>query len=384
LLPKPPFANLPMHRKFLLLAFLLLAAVAQAQDVLTLGSGQAAASGSVGIPVYVRDVSGTPLGVDAGGGKRIQGIAFKVLFPTELVQSVSFARTGVTAAPSPLFQSTPSGADYASVLLSFSESASPLALGLNAGAPGNQIGTLTVTLKPAVPAGSTALLTLHPASAMLSNQAGTTSETVANGNLALVNGSVTVTTTLSAPGGLVATAVSTTQVQASWVGVGGANHYEIWRSSHNGATALAGTAAGTTFADLNVTPGTTYLYRVRAIDAGGGASPFSNLDLATTILFTDDPVAALTTLIKAVHVTEARDAVNAMRVAAGLLPLADDPTIAVGAPVRAQHMIELRFYLNDARLALGLPALTFTDAGPTQGVTVVKAVHMQEVRNAVK
>jgi hypothetical protein len=373
-----------MPRHLLLSAVLLFAAVAHAQDVLTIGSGQAAAGGSVGIPVYVRDVSGTPLGSDAGSGKRIQGIAFKVLFPAELVQSVSFARAGVTAAPSALFQATPSGTDYASVLISFSETASPVPFGLNAGAPGNQIGTLTVTLKPAIPAGSTALLTLHPFSAMLSNQAGTTSETVNNGNLALVNGSVTVTPSLSPPTGLVATAVSTTQVQLSWVGVGSANHYEIWRSAHNGASALAGTSSGTTFADTNVLSGTTYLYRVRAIDAGGGASAFSSLDLATTILFTDDPLAALTTFIKAVHFTEARNAVNAVRAAAGLPPLPDDPTIAPGAQIRAQHMIELRFYLNDARAALGLPTLTFTDAGPAQAVTVVKAVHMQEVRNGVK
>jgi hypothetical protein len=373
-----------MHRKLVLLALFLCAVGASAQDVLTIGSGQAVSGSSVDIPVFVHDVSGTPLGIDAGAGNRIQGIAFKVLFPSETVQSVTFARAGITASPAPLFQSTPNGPDYASVVMSFSESASPLPFVLNAGAPGNQIGTLTVTLQPSVPAGTTAVLTLHPFSALLSNQAGTTSESVANGNLALVNGSVTVTSTLGAPASLVATANGTAQVQLNWVGVGGANHYEIWRSSHHSAGALAGTSATTTFTDNNVVAGTTYLYLVRAVDAGANAGPFSNLDLATTMVFTDDPAVALTTLIQAVHFVEARNAVNAVRAAAGLAPLADDPTLAAGMPIRAQHMIELRFYLNDARAALGLSAVSFTDSGPVPAVTVVKAVHIQEVRNGVK
>ncbi|HKO57482.1 MAG TPA: fibronectin type III domain-containing protein, partial [Thermoanaerobaculia bacterium] len=279
-----------MYRKLLPLAILLLAAAASAQDVLTIGSGQAASGGSVAIPVFLRDVSGTPLGMDAGSGKRIQGIAFKVLFPTETVSSVTFARSGVTAAPAPLFQSTPTGSGFCSVLLSFSETASPIPFTLNAAPPGDQIGTLTVMLQPTAIAGSTALLTLHPASALLSNQAGTTSESVANGSLALVNGSVTVASTLAAPAALVATAVGTSQVDATWLPAASAHHYEIWRSSHGGASAPAGTSSGTTFSDTNVSAGTTYLYRVRAVDAGGGASPFSNLDPATTMIFTDDPL----------------------------------------------------------------------------------------------
>ncbi|HKO59184.1 MAG TPA: hypothetical protein VJ276_25180, partial [Thermoanaerobaculia bacterium] len=91
-----------------------------------------------------------------------------------------------------------------------------------------------------------------------------------------------------------------------------------------------------------------------------------------------------TTLIKAVHISEARTAVNAMRAAAGFLALPADPTIAAGVQVRAQHMIELRFYLNEARVAVGLPSLGFTDPGPVPATTVVKAVHVQEVRDGVK
>jgi len=362
-------------------ALLLLSAVAaNAQDVLSVGSGQAAPGGSVAIPVSVRDTSGTPVGLDAGSGNRIQSIAFKVLFPIETVASVTFTRAGVTSGLTPLVSLSPSGSGFVSAIFSFSESTSPIPFTLNQTDP---IGTLTVNLQPSAVRGTTALLTLHPDSAMLANQGGTLSETVMNGNLALINGSVTVTSTLGTPAGFVATASGTTQVNASWGAVSGADHYEVWRSSHGGASAPIATPSGTTFSDTSVVAGVTYLYRVRAIDAGGAASAFSNLDPATTIVFTDDPLAS-GTAIKAIHFIEARTAVNAMRDAAGQLPVAADATIAVGLPVKAQHMTDLRTMLNAARVAAGLSALSFTDPTITQFVTPVKAVHIQEVRNGVK
>lgn len=369
-----------MRHLFSALLLLFSAVAANGQDVLSVGNGQAAPGGSVAIPVSVRDASGTPLGSDAGSGNRIQSIAFKVLYPTETVASVTFTRAGVTSGLTPLVSLTPSGSGFISAIFSFAESTSPINFTLN---QTDQIGTLTVTLQPGAVRGTTALLTLHPASAMLANQGGTLSETVMNGNLALINGSVTVTSTLATPAGFVATASGTTQVNASWGAVSGADHYEVWRSSHGGASAPIATPAGTTFSDTSVVAGVTYLYRVRAVDAGGAASAFSNLDPATTIVFTDDPLASGTN-IKAIHFTEARAAVNAMRDAAGMLPVDADPTIAVGLPVKAQHLTDLRTLLNAARVAAGLSALAFTDPTITPFVTPVKAVHVQEVRNGVK
>jgi len=58
----------------------------------------------------------------------------------------------------------------------------------------------------------------------------------------------------------------------------------------------------------------------------GGASAFSNFDPATTS-FTDDPLAASSTLVKVIHVNEMRSAVNSLRLVAGLQPLAADPTL---------------------------------------------------------
>jgi len=355
---------------------------ATAQDVVTIGTGSAPSGGMVSIPVSARDAGGTPLGSDAGAGNRIQGFAFKVMFPTEIVASVTFARAGVTTSATPLYETALQGSGFSAFVVSFSESVNPIAFGLNAAAPGNQIGTLNVSLQPAAVEGSIAVLTIDPPSATLSNQAGSVRETVANGHLALVNGSVTVGP-LVAPTGLVATAVSTSEVNADWVAVSNANHYEVWRSFNGAAYALAGSPTGATFTDSNVVAGTTYLYRVRAVSGTGGMSAFSSIDAATTILYMDDPLVVNTTIVKTIHMSELRTAVNAVRAAASLSPLASDPTVAVGANVRAQHITDLRVALAEARTAAGLSALSPTDV-LTPGATLVKALHVQELRSGVK
>ncbi len=369
-------------RRFLYALLLLGATLIRAQDVLTLGTGSAPAGGVASIPVSILDRTGTPLGADAGTGNRIQGIAFKVLFPTDTVASISFARAGVTASLTPLFETALQGAGMSSYIVVFDEATNPIPFTPNAVVPGNLIGTLTVTLQPQAVASATAVLQLDPPSSILSNQGGTVRETVALANLVLVNGSVTVT--VSTPTGLTATATTTSQVSVNWNAVPNANHYEVWRSFDGGAFALAGSPASATFSDTSVVPGKTYLYHVRAVDGGGGMSPFSSLDPATTILFTDDPLVAQTTSIKLVHITQLRDAVNAFRASASIAPLAADPTLALGAAVRASHITDLRTALNQARTAIGLNALTFTDATLTPGTTLIKAIHLQELRNGVK
>ncbi len=374
-----------MRRTALLISLLLLlgATSGEAQDVLTVGSGIAHAGGTAAIPVTIRDLSGTALGVDAGGGNRIQGFAFKVLFPSETVTSVAFARAGVAASVTPLFDSALQGSGWSSAIVSFQESSNPIPFTLNAAAPGDTIGMLTVTLEGDAPVGSTVSLILDPPSAMLSNQAGTVRETVAGGNLSLVNGSVTVSA-LAAPAGVVATAQNTPQVNVTWGAVGGADHYEVWRSSLGDEYAIVGSPSTNAFTDNTVSADTTYLYRVRAIAPSDDPSGFSTIDPATTVLFTDDPLTATVTTIKAVHLTQLRTAVNAFRAAADLDPLGADPTVAVGATVQAEHILDLRLGLDTARSVLALSALSYTDPSLTPGVTTAKAAHVTELRNGVK
>ncbi|HEX3069491.1 MAG TPA: hypothetical protein VHX14_13050, partial [Thermoanaerobaculia bacterium] len=126
----------------------------------------------------------------------------------------------------------------------------------------------------------------------------------------------------------------------------------------------------------------TYLYQVRAADASTLGSP-SSVDLATTILFTDDPMSAGSTIIKAVHITELRTAVNAVRAAAGLSPTTFTDASLSGTRPKALHVTELRSALDAARAAIGLSALVYTDPGLAAG-GIVKAAHYRELRAGVK
>lgn len=168
------------------------AAAQAARDVITVGT-VTATSTTVAVPVYIRDVSGTPLGVDQPAGSRIQAYSIKVDYaPTPAVQSIAFQRAGITAGLTPSFEATPSAPGSVTLINTFSESTNPIPFTLNAAAPGNQIGQLLITLAPGVTAGTVITLSLDAALTQLSNQAGTTSETVALDTLTLVSGSVTV------------------------------------------------------------------------------------------------------------------------------------------------------------------------------------------------
>jgi hypothetical protein len=184
------------------------------------------------------------------------------------------------------------------------------------------------------------------------------------------------------PTGLVATATTPTNVSVTWNPSPSAAQYDVMRASASSGYATVTTTAMTSYSDSSVTEGATYVYKVRAIDASSRVSPFSVPDAATTMSFTDDPVLANVTIIKAAHITELRQAVNLMRAAGGLGPMSfTDPVLST---VRAIHFQELRTALDQARAALGVTAISYTDPTLITGTTVVKAIHMQELRSGVK
>jgi hypothetical protein len=187
------------------------------------------------------------------------------------------------------------------------------------------------------------------------------------------------------PSNLVATATSTSSVSLSWsAGSGSVDHYEIQRStSKNGPFTTLSNTASTSFTDSGLSSTTTYIYRVRSVDAAGNYSDFSNTDIATTIVFTDDPLVVGVTIIQAQHVIELRQAVNAMRAAAGLSAATWTDSSLTGIEIKAAHISELRSNLDAARTALGLSTSSYTDT-LTPGSTVIKAVHVSELRDRVK
>ena len=132
---------------------------------------------------------------------------------------------------------------------------------------------------------------------------------------------------------------------------------------------------------LPLNANTTYLYKIRAFGASG-SSPFSTVDAATTTTFDDTSLTGV--VIKAVHITQARTAVSAMRVAAALAPATFTASSLSGVVIKAEHITELRNALDEARSAIGLPPIVYVDPTLTPGVTRVKAGHVLEVRSGTQ
>lgn len=187
------------------------------------------------------------------------------------------------------------------------------------------------------------------------------------------------------PQNLIATASSSGQVAVTWTASAGASGYEVVRRQPGGMFALLGSTTGVSFNDLTVTGNKAYLYMVRAIDGSNNRSADSNADLATTVIFTDDPLVAQITTVKASHVSELRAAVGAVRNLANLSPWTFmDPTLDSNVLIKTIHVSELRAALEPARSGLALPALSYSDAPLVAGMTAVKAAHLHELRNGAK
>ncbi|HET7435702.1 MAG TPA: hypothetical protein VFN10_13420 [Thermoanaerobaculia bacterium] len=191
----------------------------------------------------------------------------------------------------------------------------------------------------------------------------------------------------SAPANFTATATSTTSINLTWsasAGAGAGTQYEIARASAGGSFVTIQTTAATNFVNA-VSANQAYVYKVRAVDATLGTSAYSTPDTALTFVFTDDPLVLSTTRVKALHLTELRQAVNALRSTAGLAAATfTDASITSATQIKAVHLQELRTALNQARTPLGLPVVTFTDASLTAGTTKTRAVHIADLRAGLK
>jgi len=183
------------------------------------------------------------------------------------------------------------------------------------------------------------------------------------------------------PTGFSATATTLTNIELVWNASPGAVTYEILRNSGSGYMGPA-VVAGTSYTDIGALAGIAYVYKIRAVDSLSQPSLYSMPDVATTIFFTDDPIIANVTVVKAVHIQQLRQAVNAIRTTANLSTVFPDPFIN-GAPVKASHVEEIRFQLTAARSSLGLSQITFSDT-LIAGTTIVKAAHIEQPRAGVK
>ena len=114
-------------------------------------------------------------------------------------------------------------------------------------------------------------------------------------------------------------------------------------------------------------------------------------DIAVTVTnvsgaaaFTDPVLNPGPIAVRAVHVTELRSRINALRLALGLLSFSfTDAVLAPGVtPVRAIHITELRTALSAPYLTNGLSAPVYTDPGLGAG-TGIRGLHITELRQFV-
>jgi YD repeat-containing protein len=201
------------------------------------------------------------------------------------------------------------------------------------------------------------------------------------GGTASGSATVTVQSPINPPSSITATAASLTSVQVSWSPVTGATSYDVYRDGFFVANSTA-----TALLDNGVTSSTAYLYTVRSRNSTTQSSD-SPVDLAVTIIFTNDPQLK----IRAVDITSLRAAVNAVRARSGLgaYNFTDPDSTLANHSVKGVHIQELRSMLNDARSRLALGAWSFTDPNVDPAMNgglhyKIKWVHITDLRGGVQ
>ena len=130
------------------------------------------------------------------------------------------------------------------------------------------------------------------------------------------------------------------------------------------------------------------LVTVTATDISGSnttAMQSFTVTVGTRAPFTDHPLVAGVTPLRAVHFTELRSRIDGVRAAVELARFAwTDSVLRPGVtPVKLVHLLELRSALAAAYTAAGRSSPSWTDASPAAGTTPIRAAHVTELRAAV-
>jgi hypothetical protein len=102
------------------------------------------------------------------------------------------------------------------------------------------------------------------------------------------------------------------------------------------------------------------------------------------ITFTDNTLVARVTTAKAQHIVELRQAVDALRIVAGLSPAVWTDTVLVpkSTIIQTTHIQKLRTYLEEAAVRLGYTTRPYTD--PTLSGLSINRVHIEELRQRIR
>ena len=101
--------------------------------------------------------------------------------------------------------------------------------------------------------------------------------------------------------------------------------------------------------------------------------------------FSDNHFTPGQTNIRALHVEELRERIDAQRLFFGLdaFVWTDSPILVGVTPIKAVHLTELRTALNGAYAAAGLDAPVYSSGPVVPGVTLIRAAHLSELHVAV-
>ena len=188
---------------------------------------------------------------------------------------------------------------------------------------------------------------------------------------------------IGAPTNLQVTGTSSGSISLSWTGpAGNVHHYEVERSDNNSEPfVLHANAGNTTFIDSNVTSGSSYLYRVRAVEQVNSCalvpSGPSNMAMGTAMSFQST---ALGQSIRAQHFHAIRTAINAVRAAANIVPATWLRNDLTNLQIKATDVQELRDRLGEALNQLNIPVGTYIDPVLTVNSTLIKSAHLQELQ----
>jgi hypothetical protein len=118
---------------------------------------------------------------------------------------------------------------------------------------------------------------------------------------------------------------------------------------------------------------------------GGGSGTLSNgyTFMAATVFF-EDPLTQFSSTVKAQHILDLRNAVASLWSVAGLGSPSWTNSVATGTTVYATDVQEIRPKLNQALDRLGYGMSSYTDDPLQAQVTVIKKIHIDQLRNGVK
>jgi hypothetical protein len=201
-------------------------------------------------------------------------------------------------------------------------------------------------------------------------------------------------TVLAAPTSFQATrGIPNTTVSITWNQVSSASKYIVERAtSINGPFSAISNMPTTALSASDAVPASAfpvaYVYRVRSANAAGVPSPaLSPIDYAVTgtALFSDEPIRRSETFIRAAHIVELRNAIDALRAAVPGLPSLWQGASPPSGIINAITMTDLLAGFNQARAAFAMPDFQYSAGIPMPASNVpIKLEHVQEVRDGLR